>query len=122
MISNLVVVGIDDSAASQAAMEWAADYARMLDARLRAVHVRPVVDVTYQTRARPLFTVLDGEADEGVTAIFESVGPELGWSLTTVYGPTGQALVEAAEHAVLLVVGSRQAGGLDGPRQSSVSR
>jgi nucleotide-binding universal stress UspA family protein len=122
MISNLVVVGIDGSAASRVAMEWAADYARMLDARLKAVHVRPAADVVHPSRSRPMFTVLDGEEDDDVTAIFESVDPEPGWMLTTVDGTIGPVLVEAAEHAVLLVVGSRQAGGLDGVRQSSVSR
>jgi nucleotide-binding universal stress UspA family protein len=122
MISNLVVVGIDGSAASRVAMEWAADYARMLDARLKAVHVRPAPDVVHQSRSRPMFTVLDGDEEEDVTAIFESVDPEPGWMLTTVDGATGPVLVQAAEHAVLLVVGSRQAGGLDGVRQSSVSR
>jgi nucleotide-binding universal stress UspA family protein len=122
MISNLVVVGIDGSAASRVAMEWAADYARTLDARLKAVHVRPATDFAHQSRSRPILTVLDGEEDDRVNEIFESVDPEPGWILTTVTGTPAQVLVEAAEHAVLLVVGSRQVGEAEGSRRPSVSR
>lgn len=123
MIRNLVVVGIDDSSASRAAMEWAADYARMIDARLKAVHVRPAVEVPHQSQIRPMLTLTDREADERVRDIFYSVNPEPGWTLTTARGSSAaDVLIRASEHAVLLVVGSRQMGGLNGLVHHSVSR
>ncbi len=112
MIRNLVVVGIDDSAASRAAMEWAADYARMIDARLKAVHVRPAVTGPHETRTRPTPAATDRQA-ERVRDIFYSVNPEPGWTLTTARGASAaDVLVRTAEHAVLLVVGSRQVSGM----------
>jgi nucleotide-binding universal stress UspA family protein len=122
MITNLVVVGIDDSAPSRVAMEWAADYARMMDAKLKAIYVRPAVDPGHRTRTESALRVLDGCTEQRVSAIFDSVDPEPGWIFTTVTGRPAEVLVNAAEHAIVLVVGSRQAAGLDGPRRTSVSR
>ena len=36
---NVIVVGIDESPSSRAAIRWAADYARANGCRLQAVHV-----------------------------------------------------------------------------------
>ena len=41
MIKKIVVVGIDQSAASQSALDWAVDYARATGATVRAVGVHP---------------------------------------------------------------------------------
>jgi nucleotide-binding universal stress UspA family protein len=100
-MENLVVVGVDDSLASLAALEWGADYARMTDYRLAAVHVLPTVP------ASPDFVVVGPSST--VSAMFVSVVPEPEWRLMQVCGRPGEVLVQQSESAVLLVLGHHQA-------------
>ena len=119
-----IVVGVDGSERSRRALQWAVDEARLHGARIEAVHawtypyvgampITPVV-IDLEQVERDARQVLDqamGEIDTaGVT-----VEPVL------VHAGAAHALVEQAEGADLLVVGSRGLGGFTGLLLGSVS-
>jgi nucleotide-binding universal stress UspA family protein len=122
-----IVVGIDGSEGSLAALRWAADEARLRHARLEVV-------VSWQYPALstiPAFGVLppademSDEAKRGLTALLHDEGladdPDLEVTEAVLQGPAGAALLEAAADADLLVVGSRGHGGFTGLLLGSVS-
>lgn len=122
MTENLVVVGVDDSPTSQAALEWAADYARMIDARLTAVHVQPP-DAPAYLYSTKLADVEDSSAKayRRVSMMFGNIAPEYDWRLVRVNGRPGEQLVKEAENAVLLVVGTQDHVGVGRLIDGSVS-
>lgn len=104
-----IVVGVDDSESSSAALRWAIHQAKLTGAVVEAVtawHVPagtglvPPADMPdYEDDAR---TVLC----EAITEMC-AVEPEVQVCPRVVEGRAGQVLVDAAEGAELLVVGSR---------------
>jgi nucleotide-binding universal stress UspA family protein len=123
-----IVVGIDGSEGSLAALRWAADEARLRHARLEVV-------VSWQYPALstiPAFGVLppaeemSEEAKRGLAALLHDEGladdPSLEVVEAVVQGPAGAALLDAAADADLLVVGSRGHGGFTGLVLGSVSQ
>jgi nucleotide-binding universal stress UspA family protein len=123
-----IVVGIDGSEGSIAALRWAADEARLRHARLQVV-------VSWQYPALstiPAFGVLppademSEEAKQGLGALLRDEGladaPSLEVVEAVVQGPAGAALIDAAAEADLLVVGSRGHGGFTGLVLGSVSQ
>jgi nucleotide-binding universal stress UspA family protein len=121
-----IVVGVDDSPGARAALHWAAAEAQALGARLRAVTswqdpsfvAAPVGAVA----APPLdLTPRATEVLGGVVAeVRAGGGPEI--EEVVVQGPAGAGLLDEAERAELLVVGSRGAGGFVGLLLGSVSQ
>jgi nucleotide-binding universal stress UspA family protein len=125
---ELVVVGVDGSAESVAALRWAARYATASGARVRALlawHYPGAVGgppiekapnaVHNQTEAQ-MHQTLDAaiaKAYEGQ----EAAGVEKG----TSYGHPAQALIEASREADLLVVGKQGHGAFTGMLVGSVS-
>lgn len=119
-----VVVGVDGSASSRAAVEWAARQAEVTGARLEAV-------TCWQWPATFGFPVpLPADYDpsgEAARIAEETVAPvreaHAGLDLRTsvVEGPPARVLVEASSRAELLVVGSRGHGGFTGALVGSVS-
>ena len=99
-ITPTVVVAIDESTASHAALAWAADYARRIHAELRAVHVlrygfgaplawAPGAGGLPSTISEPLV-----ELDKTrIKSLFDGVGPDPSWTLSFVDGPVGQQIV-----------------------------
>ncbi|QDP96500.1 universal stress protein [Microlunatus elymi] len=145
MRENLVVVGLDDSPSARAALEWAADYARMTDYRVVAVHVTPAGRPHGYAARRPESTgagsigagsigagsidagsIGAGSTGEGrfrrIERMFDSVAPEHDWQLIRLTGRPGEALVREAERAVLLVIGSQGHTGLNRLLEGSVSQ
>jgi nucleotide-binding universal stress UspA family protein len=116
MAHDMIVVGVDGSGPSKAALRWAVEEARLRGARVRAVHAwwiypmfEPGADPTEAVRAFVTET-LDGQTDVEVTPV-------------AVQGEQASvALVDAAEDADLLVVGARGAGGFVGLLLGSVSQ
>ncbi len=84
-----VVVGVDGSAGSQAALRWAVDAARREDCPLLALHA--------------------GDARQTWPDLPEHDGVDV--TSTTVPGPAAAALMAAADEDDLLVTGSRGRGG-----------
>jgi nucleotide-binding universal stress UspA family protein len=129
-----IVVGIDGSDGARAALSWAVEEARMRHAALRVVHAwtltpilvpaaafgsiggafpAPQDDAVFEDENRELLdaavaAVLDGQRDVPVNKVL-------------VRGSPVPALLEAAEDADLLIVGSRGLGGFGGLLLGSVS-
>ena len=119
--SPVVVVGVDGSTGSTGAVRWAADYARMAGAELRAVaswrwpnyvtRIPPGVDLEADTR-RTL---------QEVVAEIRAEFPEVPVSERVVEGPGGLALLSQAADATLLVVGARGRAAYPGMLLGSVA-
>ena len=97
MTKDEIVVGLDDSDPSLAALKWAADQARLSGSTLRAVYVS---DWPTGVRAggRPLVVedlvfVQAGELERAnraaITEIFGEITPKDDWSLEFAIGKTG---------------------------------
>src|SRR5580765_7267224 len=119
-----VVVGIDGSEASGQALRWAAEEAKLRGAALHVVHTwtrpysvpgpypqtgrgpRPEPDKE-DTERRLAEELLDRQpAASGVEVTGVRIEPEL------VEGPPAKRLLDAAQHADLLVIGSDRRGKL----------
>lgn len=118
-----VTVGLDGSAESRAAAEWAAREARLRDLPLKIVHVwEPVPEPMAQA------SLLDAETQQHWSERIpreaaEAVRlrhPEIEVVTEQLSGYPGDALVKAAQDAELLVLGSRGLGGLGGFMVGSV--
>lgn len=124
-----IVVGIDGSEPSKAALRWAVDEARQRGATVTALHVWqfPVIAFhSYGGTAVPMVTTEDLEkiaqqTVEGVVA--EVVGDDLTVPVVTSIrnGHAASQLAEAGDDADLLVVGSEGHGGFSGMLLGSVS-
>ncbi len=139
---NTIVVGVDGSAGSEAALRWALAEANLRAARLRVVHAYqppplPSAVVGIGAAAVPP-TVLSAEEAERV----QSAAKQAAWQLIEgalrsvggdeierleierepIEGPAAETLIESARGADLLVVGSRGRGGFLGLLLGSVSQ
>ncbi|MEU2752136.1 universal stress protein [Streptomyces collinus] len=120
-----VVVGVDGSPASHAALRWAVHHARMVGGAVEAIYVwdtpsargwsGPAVDPDFDLeQARERFA-------QEVRAVFPGgQPPRLREHL--VQGDPSEALVQASEGAELLVVGRRGIGGFARAMLGSVSQ
>jgi nucleotide-binding universal stress UspA family protein len=123
-----IVVGLDDSPSSKAALQWAAQQAKSTGAVLRAVHAlgRPYgfaapdiplsVEPTELTPEEPPDT-----RRNAITTAFEAMAPHPDWVLEFVSGYAGEVLVRKSKDAQLLVVGTREHVGLGRLLAGSVS-
>lgn len=121
MSINPVVVGVDGSADSKRALQWAVEYARRFEAPVHAVTVweKPI-----PYAARVVFT----EDDEGRSramldeTVREVLGEHSGVVQQVRQDHPARALVGASESAQLLVVGSRGHGSFVGILLGSTSQ
>jgi nucleotide-binding universal stress UspA family protein len=124
MYETDVVVGVDGSPSSKAALRWALDQARLTKARLRAVIAWDVPPYTGWGAAHEDYCIAAGKLLE------ESVREALGYDPpldvevveTVLPGHPAQVLIDQSAHAALLVVGSRGHGGFAGTLLGSVSQ
>ena len=124
-----IVVGVDGSPASKAALSWALNEARLRHAPVEAVHAWqfPAIAVThFGAEAVPVFAREDIEkaADEMLQETVKEVARDhcdVAVTATLTQGRPGDALLTVAEGADLLVVGSRGHGGFTGLLLGSVS-
>jgi nucleotide-binding universal stress UspA family protein len=125
---QLVVVGVDGSAESIAALRWAARYADAAGGRIRAVLAwhypaaagqAPVGVAPAAVRdetERQLQATLDGAVAEAFgSAAVPGLEARLG------YGHPAQVLIDESKNADLLVAGSRGHGAFTGMLMGSVS-
>lgn len=121
-----VVVGVDTSESSARALRLAHEEARLRGARLRVVHAWHMPQPVYP--GGPVTLPLDRRTFErDAQAVLDAAVASLGQTdvpidARLVEDAAGQALVEAAGYADLLVVGSRGHGGLAGLVLGSVGR
>ena len=109
-----IVVGVDGFESSKAALRWAIRQARLTGAVVEAVtawHIPPgtglVPTVDMPDFQEDAFAVLT----DAITEMY-TVDPDIQVCPRVVMGQAGPVLVDAAEGADLLVVGSRGHGGL----------
>ena len=92
MTSHSIVVGLDESSSSRAALEWAARHARLTGSVLRAVHVLDwpygldEADVEPPRSTGPLLT--DDQIESlyrgRITSVFDEVRPLPDWLMQTI--------------------------------------
>ncbi|MBV7694526.1 universal stress protein [Streptomyces sp. TRM70350] len=120
-----VVVGVDGSPSSYAALRWAARYAQSVGGVVEAVHAwdtpssvgwsGPAIDPAFDMeQARERFT-------EELRTVFKDEHPA-GLREELVEGDPSEALIRASQGAELLVVGSRGRGGFARAMLGSVSQ
>jgi nucleotide-binding universal stress UspA family protein len=121
-----IVVGVDGSKTAQAALRWAVDEARRRNATVEAVYAwhQPFAvgyaEMAELDNAGHFEKEAQVALDEAVDAVDASGIAPIERKLVT--GGAAAALVEAAEGASLLVVGSRGRGGFRGLLLGSVSQ
>jgi nucleotide-binding universal stress UspA family protein len=125
---NEIVVGLDDSPSSKAALDWAAEQAKSIGAVLRAVHALDwpyglsaagfpsPMDITNVTREE-----IEDAYRRAITAVFDAISPRPDWLVQFARGDAGQVLVRQSKDSRLLVVGTREHVGLGRVLTSSVS-
>jgi nucleotide-binding universal stress UspA family protein len=125
---ELVVVGVDGSAESIAALRWAARYATAAGARVRALlawHYPGAVGGPPPGMApEPVHDQTEAQMHETLDAAIARAyeGQETaGVEKSTAYGHPAQALIEESREADLLVVGRQGHGGFTGMLVGSVS-
>lgn len=122
-----LVVGIDGSAESEAAMEWALEEAarRGLAVELIYALAIPVVSDAYgMVMTRPDIDELSQYSQRLLDAALTSArasAPELEISTRLGSGPPAAVLIEASKRAEALVVGTRGLGSIGGRLLGSVS-
>lgn len=137
-----IVVGVDGSAGSEAALRWALTEARLRGSTIRVVHAYQVPASTYGDigmgapasvgRAglvedmERIRTAVEDESKRGVEDVLGRLGADatdgVEVELEVVEGPAAQVLIEAGRDSELLVVGSRGRGGFVGLLLGSVSQ
>jgi nucleotide-binding universal stress UspA family protein len=126
MRNNEILVGVDGSAASQAAVRWAAREAQRRNLPLRIAHVfdwqsypaRFGPGDVYLDQAEKVAQIVVREAEDQVRA----VAPIVQLHPDTLMGSTDVRLLELAQDAELTVVGNRGRGGFASLLLGSVSQ
>jgi nucleotide-binding universal stress UspA family protein len=124
----MIVVGVDGSEPSQEALRWAIEEARIRHSTIRAVYVWFMPrDSAYGFVPAEVFDRerLQQEAGEALDGWVAQLAPEsvdVHVERDAVEGHAAHVLIEAAEGAELLVVGSRGRGGFTGLLLGSVSQ
>lgn len=118
MMKTRIVVGVDGSPGSTAAVRWAAAEARLRNVELRvltAYHRQH--SGLHHTAGLPARPMAEAEATavvhEAVTEA-RSIAPDVEIVSAALHGYAAPVLLHAAEEAALLVVGTRDDGGIPG--------
>jgi nucleotide-binding universal stress UspA family protein len=133
-MAGTIVVGVDGSASSLAALRWAADEAKLRDARLVAVYawgypalvavpgpgLAPLPEPDLAGQAEALREAAEAELDEALSAAF-SGDPPVRIERKVVEGDAEDVLERESTSADLLVVGSRGRSALAAALLGSVS-
>jgi nucleotide-binding universal stress UspA family protein len=122
-----IVVGVDGSQTSAAALRWGVDEARLHEAMLDVVLAWSYPPMTSITGIVPPPAFADDDLEAAARATLEAMLDGLdtsGVELTrhVVHGRAAESLLGAAKGADLLVVGSRGRGGFSGLLLGSVSQ
>lgn len=122
-----IIVGVDGSEHARRALEWAATEARLRGAKVVAVHAWHIPATAYSTYTMPLIEPesLRSAAEATLAAAAAAVDADATGTVLeqrVVEGAAAQVLLREADHASLLVVGSRGHGGFAGLLLGSVSQ
>ena len=124
-----IVVGVDGSESARAALRFAVEEARLRSARVRVVAAWHVPISVYEGAYVPTDPSLGEELEISTRKTVEVALGELGDTAGDIVvetvvreGQAAQALIEEAEGADMLVLGSRGLGGFRGLLLGSVSQ
>ena len=125
-----VVVGVDGSPESDAALDWAVSYARMARCRVRMVHAYVPRSSQYpfsmmESGATAKMATSDRTTGESLLSHRRqcaAAGDDVEFVTELVEGDAADALVARSEEAALLVVGARGMGAVAGLLMGSVSQ
>ena len=120
-----IVVGVDGSPSSKAALRWALTQARRTGARVQAVTSWEVPAYYAMGAVFPYedFAATAGKIlSESVQEALEGEEPAIPVLETVIAGHPAQVLIDRSTHAALLVVGSRGHGAFTGTLLGSVSQ
>lgn len=122
-IEQRVVVGVDASEESRAALRWATRYAQFTGARLEVVHAWHLGEEhAWLQNLPPPAGPTDVAREALLKVVKEVVGSSVEVHARVVEGHAASVLAEVAKGASLLVVGNRGFGGFDGLLLGSVSQ
>ncbi|MHC3469840.1 universal stress protein [Streptomyces sp. 7R007] len=128
-LGNGIVVGVDGSEASAAALRWAAAQARALNTELVAVHAWEPVAAGFApyapASARPTESDQCEQAAQLLaSAVREAFGGHVGAGVRAVLveGPPARVLLQQARGALLLVLGRQAHGQWERPSVGAVAR
>lgn len=119
-----IVVGVDGSEQSKDALRWAARLAQPLDATIDAMIAWDITSFAYGMASWPEDWQPDQDAAKALAAALDEVfGGERPVDLQQLVerGDPARVLIDAADGATMLVVGSRGHGGFAGLLLGSVS-
>lgn len=123
-----VVVGLTLDGASQAALVWAARYARLNHAPLKAIHVSAPPPSAPSTWTPGFPRLSSGRSDDSsqlaatvLRRSLQQADPSGEWTLEMVEGAVGLTLVDASYSALVLVIGTGTHRGLQRLVHGSVS-
>jgi nucleotide-binding universal stress UspA family protein len=125
---NVIVVGVDGSRGSEAALRFAAEEAALREATLRVVSAYHVPVPVYAGGLVPAVGLMTGfreiaeEIAVDAAAKVEHIDPDVRVQKRICEGQPADELVREAEGADLLVVGSRGLGGFRSLLLGSVSQ
>ncbi|HEU5484695.1 MAG TPA: universal stress protein [Microlunatus sp.] len=126
-MSKHLIVGIDGSPESEAAMAWALEEARRRELEVELIYALavPVVSDAYgMVMTRPDIDELTDYSQNLLDAALisaRSAAPDVTVSARLASGPPSAVLIEASKHADGLVVGTRGLGAISGKLLGSVS-
>ncbi len=122
---QLVVVGVDGSAESVAALRWAARYAAAMGAKLRAViawhYPAPVGPAPVGVAPEAISDELRQNMTKALAGAVAAGAPGVDVEQQVAYGHPVQVLIDQSKQADLLVVGSRGHNAFTGMLVGSVS-
>ncbi|ABK03134.1 UspA domain protein [Arthrobacter sp. FB24] len=117
----LIVVGVDGSEPSLAALQWAVDEAKLRGGKVRVItawHYPPVPSTVEDSGSNDSFHAAERLQSDALAAV-AAEGTDITGML--VRDAPATALMDAAKDADLLIVGSRGHGGFAGLLLGSVS-
>ncbi len=126
--SNRIIVGVDGSEYSSAALRWAGRMTERLDMPLDAITCVGMPDLFFSSRMEQGISKFTSELEESAKQLVEQALDRAfadrpgNLSSTVKFGAPAKVLVEESRHAQLLVVGRHGAGGFLGQAIGSVSR
>ena len=121
---NKIIVGVDGSPSSNAALEWAAQEAELRGSTLELIHAWNYPNLGYGGYVAVLEDFEKDAAallDEVVASVRKNY-PSLKLVSSLIQGPTAQTIMDRAKEADMVVVGSRGRGGFSGLLLGSVGQ
>lgn len=120
---SVIVVGVDGSQTSKAALRWAVKLAPALGCTVEAITAWefPVIVTMAGGGVLPGTWVPEDDAKKVLEETIADVAPGSDVQAVIAEGHPAHVLVEASKHAEMLVVGSRGLGGFRGALLGSVS-